>query len=605
MKDGEGLMENIYNIIEIANTHGGDASYVENLVDEFSDLKGVFGIKFQPFHYDRTALPDFRAYNLYKKLYFPPDRWADLIKKAHETKDIWIDVFDEYSCEIIQANLNSITGLKFQASILYNIDVIRHLSGLDLRSKKIILNISGIELSRIAPLIELFKSRLNPQSLILQVGFQAYPTEPEDGGLQKIKTLQEHFGSYALSFADHTSPDKEESRLLPIMAAVLGATYLEKHVRLSGPKPEYDFQSAMDKQQYLSYLESMETCRNCLESSFINDKEKTYLKKSIQVPVLKRNIRAGRLIDMENDLDFRRTNQAGLSADEITELVNNYYILGQSKKIGETLRKEDFKKANIAVVIGCRMKSTRLPRKAVLKIGELSSVELCLKTALRFKNVNHVILATSWLEEDAELEKYTYSEQVILEKGHPDDVLDRYVQVVDKYKIDVVVRATADMPYLSAEIFDFLLDSHFRSGADYTKAKKMAVGTSISITNGEAFRRAKYYFPDAEYSEYLTYYFLNNPNHFKLNMVDLPPEFIRDYRLTVDYQEDLDVFNLIEAHLKADNLEPTIHNIFDFLDHNPNVVAMNKNMIMTYEVDQALIKKIKEHSTINVPPLAD
>lgn len=48
MKDGEGFMENIYNIIEIANTHGGDASYVENLVDEFSDLKGVFGIKFQP-----------------------------------------------------------------------------------------------------------------------------------------------------------------------------------------------------------------------------------------------------------------------------------------------------------------------------------------------------------------------------------------------------------------------------------------------------------------------------------------------------------------------------------------------------------------------------
>ena len=32
---------------------------------------------------------------------------------------------------------------------------------------------------------------------------------------------------------------------------------------------------------------------------------------------------------------------------------------------------EDFKKANIASIIACRLKSSRLPKKAVLKIGEL------------------------------------------------------------------------------------------------------------------------------------------------------------------------------------------------------------------------------------------
>ncbi len=598
-------MNPTYNILEVANVHGGNPEVMESLIDGFGDLREGFGIKFQPFHPDRIALPDFRAYDLYRRLHFTAKQWDRFIGKARETKDVWIDVFDEYGCEIIAANLDRIAGLKFQPSILDNRNVLQLLSGLDLRLKKVMLNVSGIDPAALALRVQDFQSRLRPGAIILQVGFQAYPTEPADAGLQKIRRLREQFPDMALGFADHSSPESDEARSLPALAASLGVGIIEKHIRLPGPTPEYDHQSAMDRSQYQAYLKTLETFQSALGSPFINDRERTYLRKTLQVPILKNNLRAGRLVDVETDLDFRRTNQSGLSLDEIQALVDDCYILGRGKKAGESLRKEDFKKASIAVIVGCRMKSTRLPRKAVLKIGDLSSVEMCLKSALRFKNVNHVILASSWLEEDAELENYTYSEQVIFEKGHPDDVLDRYVQIVNKYKIDVVIRATADMPYLSSEIFDHLLASHFRSGADYTKSVKMAVGTAISITNGEAFRRAKKYFPDAEYSEYLTYYFLNNPGHFKLNMVDLPPELIRNYRLTVDYQEDLDLFNRIESHLSARGLEPTIYNIFDFLDNNPDVVDLNKHIVLKYEVDQELIRKIREHSTIHVPPVED
>jgi N,N'-diacetyllegionaminate synthase len=598
-------MNPTYNILEVANVHGGNPELMESLIGSFGDLREGFGIKFQPFHPDRIALPDFRAYDLYRRLHFTAEQWGRFIGKAKETKDVWIDVFDEYSCEIIAANLARIAGMKFQPSILHNKNVLRLLSELELRQKKILLNVSGIDMEALSDLVQEFQSGLRPGAMILQVGFQAYPTEPADAGLQKISRLRKRFPGMPLAYADHSSPESDEACFLPALAASLGAEVIEKHIRLPGPKPEYDHQSAMERSRYQAYLETAGTFRAALGSPFINDRERTYLRKTLQIPVLKRNLRAGRLVDVEADLDFRRTNQTGLRMDEIQELVDDYYILGRGRKAGETLRKEDFKKASIAVIVGCRMKSTRLPRKAVLKIGDLSSVEMCLKSALRFKNVNHVILASSWLEEDAELEDYTYSEQVIFEKGHPDDVLDRYVQIVNKYKIDVVIRATADMPYLSSEIFDTLLASHFKSGADYTKSVKMAVGTAISITNGEAFRRAKHYFPDAEYSEYLTYYFLNNPGHFKLNMVDLPPELIRNYRLTVDYQEDLDLFNRIEGHLSAEGLEPTIFNIYDFLDNNPDAVDLNKHIVLKYEVDQELIRKIREHSTIHVPPIED
>ena len=54
-------MNKIYNILEVANTHGGDISYILKLLDEFEEFKknNGFGIKFQPFKYNQIATEDF------------------------------------------------------------------------------------------------------------------------------------------------------------------------------------------------------------------------------------------------------------------------------------------------------------------------------------------------------------------------------------------------------------------------------------------------------------------------------------------------------------------------------------------------------------------
>ena len=72
-------------------------------------------------------MDDFEWYSVYKKLYFNLNDWKEIINKASLTKDIWIDVFDKYSISIINDNLNNVYGLKLQASILYNKEVIAEL----------------------------------------------------------------------------------------------------------------------------------------------------------------------------------------------------------------------------------------------------------------------------------------------------------------------------------------------------------------------------------------------------------------------------------------------------------------------------------------------
>jgi spore coat polysaccharide biosynthesis protein SpsF (cytidylyltransferase family) len=258
----------------------------------------------------------------------------------------------------------------------------------------------------------------------------------------------------------------------------------------------------------------------------------------------------------------------------------------------------DHKNLNIGTIIACRLKSTRLPKKALLKIGSLSSVEYCIKNTLEFKGVKTTVLATSTVKEDDELSTHTYSPEVKFFQGQPDDVMQRYVDVVNKYNIDLFARVTADMPFVSDEIFQVVLKSHLENNADYTIGTKAAIGTNLEIINSDALRRAKSFFPNADYSEYMSFYFTNNPEHFKLNKVDLPADLVRDYRLTLDYEEDLTLFNIIDDYFTKNNTEPTLRNIIDFLDAHPKITKINQSLAVKYKDDKTLIDTLNRVTKI-------
>ena len=125
-------MQQPYNIIEVANSHGGNLDYLLELVDSFADLQENVGMKFQAFHPDKIATSDFSAYNLYHELHFNNAEWCQVIKKASATKDVWLDIFDLYGVEILKEQIDLIYGIKFQSSVLYNYEVFEAISSCNL-----------------------------------------------------------------------------------------------------------------------------------------------------------------------------------------------------------------------------------------------------------------------------------------------------------------------------------------------------------------------------------------------------------------------------------------------------------------------------------------
>lgn len=593
-------MKKIHDILEVANTHGGDIKYIFSLLEEFEGLTDNFGIKFQPFKYDEISLKDFSWYPVYEKLFFDNQQWIEIIKKASETKKVWLDLFDIYGVNILKENLQLIEGVKFQASVLDNLVLLKGLSKVDLTNKKVIFNISGYELIEIQAKLTQLKKYLNAEEFIIQIGFQAYPTEVKDSGINKIAILRNEFKGIEISFTEHIDAnDVENSTSIPIFAILQGAKYIEKHIKHSTLKTEYDFYSSVDYSVYSKYIEKSSLIDDLFNESFINDREADYLSKSLQVPILGNHKEKGSIISSE-DLIFKRTNQHGINISQIMRNVNSQHILRTAKKGGEVLKNEDFKKATIATIIACRMKSTRLPKKAILNIGNISSIERCIKNVLNFSNVNYTILATSSLEEDDLLKKYTYSDDVIFHTGEPVDVIQRYIDVIDRLQIDVFIRVTGDCPYLSREVQEILLKAHFEDGADYTTAEFAAIGTNLEIFNSNVLFKIKEMFPNTDYSEYMTYYVTNNPEHFKINKVSLPEELICEHRLTLDYKEDLVLFNSIQSYLDENNLDYSLPAVIKFLDDNKDIADINKNCEVVYQSNFDLMERINKATTFNL-----
>jgi len=585
-------------IIEVANCHGGDIAYLNSLIDEFERFEG-HGIKFQPLHPDHIATPDFEWYPVYQKLLFNEEQWSEIIAKSKRTKLIWLDLFDVYGVTVLEKNIEDIYGIKLQASILYNQNVIDGLKEVDCSNLKLIINISAIEIEDIKERIQYFNDVVGPSEILLEVGFQSYPTLLADSGLNKVTTLKAKFG-HRIVFADHIEGGLDDAITLPLIASQKGADVIEKHVMHSTLETEYDYFSAVSHARYADLFEKIESYNDLIDMPFINERELDYLNKSIQIPIANTMILRGKGVSFKEDISYKRSGLNGLNVIELKKIINSGHILNTSIDKNEAFKKENFKKATIATVIAGRLKSSRLKKKGILKIGALSSVECCVKSCMRFEDTTYTILATSTTPEDRELERHTYSESVLFHTGDPDDVIQRYLDATDKYNIDVVIRVTADMPYVSSEITKILLKSHFETGADYTAAKDAAVGTSPEIINVQALKEVKKHFPNADYSEYMTWYFQNNKEHFRVNIVDLPSELVRNYRLTIDYQEDLEMLNMIQDHLDANKNESTLKNLFEYLDANKEVVKINDHIGLKYKTDQKLIQKLNEVTKIKI-----
>ena len=191
----------------------------------------------------------------------------------------------------------------------------------------------------------------------------------------------------------------------------------------------------------------------------------------------------------------------------------------------------------VGVFLQVRLDSTRLPQKALLRLGEKTVVRLAMD-ALKAVPADVYALLTDHESGEA-LEEHAAAAGFKVFTGPKDDVLRRYALAIEHYRVDTVIRATGDNPLVSGECAARLLELSRSRKADYSGFFGLPVGTGVECVRAEVLLRADRNAKSSYDREHVCPYLYNNPHEFIIYRPSAPAEcYAPDLRVTLDTERD-------------------------------------------------------------------
>ncbi len=123
--------------------------------------------------------------------------------------------------------------------------------------------------------------------------------------------------------------------------------------------------------------------------------------------------------------------------------------------------------SKIIVVIQARVKSKRLPDKALLKLNGKPSIVRMVNRIKESKLINEIWIATGKCKTNDPLVKLFKNKNVNVFRGDDKDVLSRYAEIIKISGADVVVRLTGDCPLTDHHIMDKAISLLQKKEVDY------------------------------------------------------------------------------------------------------------------------------------------
>jgi spore coat polysaccharide biosynthesis protein SpsF len=195
---------------------------------------------------------------------------------------------------------------------------------------------------------------------------------------------------------------------------------------------------------------------------------------------------------------------------------------------------------NIGVIIQARTGSTRLPKKVLKKIGDRNILEHILFRLNKIQNKVRVVIATSDLEENNQIEVFCYSNKIDCFRGSEQNVLERYYLCAKKNNFDCIVRLTGDNPFVDIEELDNLINLHIKSKSDYSRSfAVLPKGVGSEIFSFDALEQSYFHGKNENHKEHVNEYIEENEDKFKVSELKVPNEKNRpEINLTVDTPDD-------------------------------------------------------------------
>lgn len=236
----------------------------------------------------------------------------------------------------------------------------------------------------------------------------------------------------------------------------------------------------------------------------------------------------------------------------------------------------------VVAIIEARMKSTRLPGKNLRQILGKPMLEMLIERLRHCRMLHDIVVATTHDASDDVIEELTARLGVGCFRGSTDDVLDRVLRAAQSAGADVIVEITGDCPLTDPGVVDRGVEVFLENKYDYlSNGLKLTypIGIAVQVFAVKVLEEVSRLTQDPADREHVSLYIYEHPERYVLhNMESGLPEKYRNYRLTVDTPEDFALISAIFEALYPGNPAFDLGNILAFLDSNPSLLELNRNI---------------------------
>lgn len=193
------------------------------------------------------------------------------------------------------------------------------------------------------------------------------------------------------------------------------------------------------------------------------------------------------------------------------------------------------------IILQARLASSRFPNKVLAELSGkpmIAHIIERLKASTLADEVNVAIPAEP--SEDA-LEGALRGMDVSITRGHPTDVLGRYIQAAYQTGAGIVVRATADNPFVCPKNIDLQLQAITENPElDYVFTEGLPMGVSVETFNLKTLEKLDFLARSNNHREHVTLYLRENPGPFVVQNLHAPEHLNRPgLKLSVDTPGEL------------------------------------------------------------------
>jgi len=232
------------------------------------------------------------------------------------------------------------------------------------------------------------------------------------------------------------------------------------------------------------------------------------------------------------------------------------------------------------IVVQARMGSTRLPGKVLRTLSEKSLLQIQIERLRAVTSVDAICVATTVRPEDNQIAHFCDEHSVHCYRGDSEDVLSRFYAVAKGFDAEVVIRITADCPFIDPHLIEkalFCFRNHYDE-LDYltnTLHRTYPRGMDIEIMRTTALEESFHQAILPYDKEHVTPYMRSQPTNRLGNFFQ--KEDFSYMRLTVDTEEDFQLIQEVYKRIQDKNCFD-LEEIVRIVKKEPDLLRINAHI---------------------------